>query len=254
MVERLEVVVPDEVTSRLAQMASESGNTREQLIAKALSLFLECTAGWRKSGPAECRMDSALFRTSYILLWMLTGVAFLLWFAVIRQIGVLHMRLGPRGGYAVEDGPEPGSLVPQIQLKAADDSDVTFPAAEGETLALILSTSCPLCEVVANAAASLIRRKDTLRTVMLIPEDSSPAITRFADGHTLPRSLVVPFPRAAAFLNVETTPMAILLDNGGRVVSKALINSLEQLELFLVESLAEHEVSSDTALLQLDGY
>ena len=88
----------------------------------------------------------AAFAVQWVLLVAL-GIAVV---ALARQLGTLHLRLGPLGALEIDDeGPPLGEGLAPIQATADDGSRVTLggPAAVPR-IALFVSEHCPICAAV----------------------------------------------------------------------------------------------------------
>lgn len=179
-----------------------------------------------------------LFWTVGIGVLALTNALFLvLLLSFARELGVILVRLGPAVPRVGPEGPAVGSAI----------GDVDYPGLEGEVfhvgpnksgrkLVVFVAPACPSCVDLAPA----------LRTVAIHYRDrvTVSAITA-----------VQPTTRDAAFvrelgplvrygfeptllnrLNIPGTPYALLLDADNVVLSKGVVNNLEQVEsLFSVQ-------------------
>ena len=64
---------------------------------------------------------------SYVVLWLLVLVLMVVVVALARQIGTLHLRLGPRGALEMdEEGPQLGEMLPDHRVADADGAMLRF--------------------------------------------------------------------------------------------------------------------------------
>src|SRR5918999_4053412 len=89
---------------------------------------------------------------SYAVLWILVVVLCVVVVALARQIGTLHMRLGPRGALEMDDeGPPLGEAPEPIDTVAADGATVTIGGPGEGQLVMFVSPSCNMCREVLPA-------------------------------------------------------------------------------------------------------
>jgi hypothetical protein len=143
---------------------------------------------------------------AFVALWLLVGVLALVVVALARQIGTLHLRLGPRGALEVDvEGPPLGEAPPSIRARAADGSALLLGGPGSMRLVLFSSPTCPVCEEVApgiGPAASAAR---------MIPQ-----VLHDSDAERL--------------YEVPGTPFLLVMDELGVVRAKGTVNNLEQVE------------------------
>jgi hypothetical protein len=149
---------------------------------------------------AAPRLGEAFWEASYAVLWLAVVALVVLVLSLYRQVGVLHLRLGPRGALEEEgEGPELGA-------------PVEHPAVPPGRAALVAFTSagCPVCHQIVPGLR-VLERDPALAVVHAAYEDD--------DG-----------PELHAAFDVPGTPYAVYLDAMGVVRAKGTVNTLEQLE------------------------
>lgn len=165
---------------------------------------------------------------SYMVLWALVVALCLVVVALARQIGTLHLRLGPRGALEVDsEGPPIGEAVAPLELTAIDDRNVTIGRRGEASLLLFVSPGCHVCEQVlpsVDAVASAGR----LTPYVVTDVDKEETALAFGGGDL--RAPVVPGLQAAQRYEVPGTPYVIVLDDYGVVRAKGTVNNLEQVE------------------------
>ncbi len=145
---------------------------------------------------------AAAFATQWLLLVALALVVV----ALARQVGTLHLRLGPRGALEIDtEGPALGEAPAPMPGTDARGSRVLVGGPGPGRLVLFSSPTCPICEEIApgiDVAASLAGM-----TSMVLHD---PALERAYD--------------------VPGTPFLLVFDELGIVRAKGTVNNLEQVE------------------------
>jgi hypothetical protein len=142
----------------------------------------------------------------FVVQWLLLAVLTVVVVALARQIGVLHLRLGPLGALEADDeGPEIGSAPPVADARAFDGTTTLVGGPGPERLLAFVSPTCPICE-------------------QLLP--SLPAAA--AAAGLVPQ--VVSDPVLEGTYDVPGVPFVVVLDGAGVVRAKGTVNSLEQIE------------------------
>lgn len=165
---------------------------------------------------------------SYVVLWVVVAVLCATTVALARQVGLLHLRLGPRGALELDDeGPALGRALDPVRATELSGDAITI-AARGEAqLLLFVSPGCPVCDQVLPAAAALGRGGE-LAPYVLVDADAAEAATML-EVRRVPAP-VVAAAQLARDLEVPGTPYALVLDREGIVRAKGTVNNLEQVE------------------------
>jgi hypothetical protein len=138
--------------------------------------------------------------------WVLLLTLALIVVALARQVGTLHLRLGPRGALEIDtEGPELGEAPPPSNARSSDGSDIVVGGPGSRRLVLFSSPTCIVCREVAPS----------------IPASAS------ASGLV---PMVLHDPAAERDWNVPGTPYLVVLDELGVVRAKGTVNNLEQVE------------------------
>jgi methylamine dehydrogenase accessory protein MauD len=146
--------------------------------------------------------------------------------ALARQIGVLHLRLGPRGALEIdEEGPELGETPEVVHLRDTEGRLVTIGGPGDGQLVLFVSPECSLCRTVLPSLSV------AARAAGLEPRVVVDAPTAGDAGRDVAREVpVVLEPPLAAAYRVPGTPYVVALDSSGVVRAKGTVNNLEQME------------------------
>ncbi|HZF45633.1 MAG TPA: methylamine dehydrogenase accessory protein MauD [Sphingomonadaceae bacterium] len=189
----------------------------------------------------------SLLIASNVLLWIAVVALSFLILALGRQIGLLHERLAPVGALATKQGPQAGEQAPRMpgHLIGGGTIDIGGPLAQGALrLLLFVAPSCPICKKLIPIALD-VARDENVELVFVgdeDPDEQRAMIERFGlGGHSF-----VNGPEVGMAFAVAKLPHAVLLDAGGRVAARGLVNSREHLESLLV--------SHETGVTDLQTY
>jgi len=186
-------------------------------------------------------MNEALL-VSNVLLWIAVVVLAVVVLALTRQIGLLHERVAPAGALAVERGPQVGEGVPRRSLPTLAGGVLELGGSDPDdrrTLLFFLSPTCPVCRTLLPTLKR-IAREETPSLRLVLASDGPPGEHRaFAAEHGLSASGYLLSRELGLAFEVARLPFAVLLDAGGVVRAKGLVNTREHLEsLFEAERLA----------------
>lgn len=165
---------------------------------------------------------------SYAVLWVLVIVLGVMVVALARQIGTLHLRLGPRGALEMDDeGPPLGEVPPPVESTAIDGTPVTVGGPGRSQLLMFVSPGCLVCDRVLPSVPVVARAGD-FEGVVITDVDAHETTAAFGStGGPLP---IVPSPRLMQSYSVPGTPYVVILDDKGVVRAKGTVNNLEQME------------------------
>src|SRR2546426_1756867 len=129
--------------------------------------------------------------------------------ALARQIGTLHLRLGPRGALEIDvEGPPLGEAPEPIELSTGDGATVSIGRPGAPQLVLFVSPDCPACRDVLPSVGTAAR-SGGLSPIVVI-EDGP-------EGQLGVRAAAPVARSGDAFhaYNVPGTPFAVVLDAMG---------------------------------------
>ncbi len=149
---------------------------------------------------------SGWWTAAFVAQWVLLLVLCVVVVALARQVGTLHLRMGPRGALEIDtEGPALGEILPPVDALDADGAPLVLGGAGKRRLVLFSSPTCMVCREVAPALPVVARAGD------LVPQ-------------------VVHDPDAERVFEVPGTPFLLVLDELGIVRAKGTVNNLEQME------------------------
>lgn len=164
---------------------------------------------------------------SYVVLWLLVAALAVVVVALARQIGTLHLRLGPRGALEIDTEGPPLDEAPPIFETSDVAGRPTVIGGPGHALLLLFaSPGCMVCEEVLPALQPVSAAAGARPYVV---SDLDPDEARLAFGEGLPAPLVAS-PELTRAYDVPGTPFVVFLDELGVVRAKGTPNNLEQLE------------------------
>lgn len=149
---------------------------------------------------------SGWWAAAFVMQWILLAVLGVVVVALARQIGVLHLRLGPLGALEVDDeGPPLGEAPPARSARDRAGVAVHVGGAGRQRLLAFVSETCPICERVL------------------------PSLPAAADAFGLELQVVSDRELERAY-GVPGVPFVVVFDELGVVRSKGTVNTLEQVE------------------------
>jgi methylamine dehydrogenase accessory protein MauD len=163
---------------------------------------------------------------SYVVLWCLVVVLCVVVIALARQIGTLHLRLGPRGALEVDDeGPPLGEAPAILDGTDSNGESVTIGGPGRGQFLLFVSPTCKVCDEVLPALPVVA---EAARLEPLIVTDGTAGLQLLLDKRA--PAPVVAAPEATRSYMIPGTPYAVVLDVRGVVRAKGTVNNLEQME------------------------
>jgi hypothetical protein len=149
---------------------------------------------------------SGWWAAAFVAQWLLVVVLAAVVVALARQVGTLHLRLGPRGALEVDsEGPVLGEAPPAMPAVDDDGRRVLVGGPGPVRLVLFSSATCSICREVAPGTG----------------------VAASAAGLT---PMILHDPDLERAYDVPGTPFLLLLDGAGVVRAKGTVNNLEQVE------------------------
>jgi methylamine dehydrogenase accessory protein MauD len=171
---------------------------------------------------------SGWWAVSYAALWILVGVLCIVVVALARQIGTLHLRLGPRGALEMDDeGPALGEGRPPVTGQDLEGNVVTVGGRGSEQVLLFVSPGCMVCEQVMPSIGAVAEATGKRPLVLTDLDDVE---TRLAFQHKRVAAPIVASGESFRTYEVPGTPYVVVLDDHGVVQAKGTVNNLEQME------------------------
>jgi methylamine dehydrogenase accessory protein MauD len=178
-------------------------------------------------------MDPLL--VSHLALWAVVVLLLVAVLALARQVGVLHERVAPMGALMMDTGPKVGDTAPRLDLVGLGGEAVAVGAPSGpvSTLLFFLSPTCPVCRKLLPLLRSL-RGAERRHLLVVLASDGVPAEhLAYRKKQAIEDLPYVLSSELGMTFRVAKLPYAVLIDGGGIVRAKGLVNSREQLESLL---------------------
>lgn len=165
---------------------------------------------------------------SYIALWVLVVGLCVVVVALARQIGTLHLRLGPRGALEIDDeGPTLDEGVIPIEAGDLEGRTITIGGHGRSQLLVFVSPGCRVCDVILGSLRAVA---DATRISPLVVTDLDAEETLLQFARKQVRAPVAASIEAFHAYSVPGTPYIVVTDPMGIVRAKGTVNNLEQME------------------------
>jgi methylamine dehydrogenase accessory protein MauD len=170
---------------------------------------------------------------SNVIAWIAIVVLAGILLAVVRQLGVLHERIAPAGALMLAKGLKVGEAVPQVVADDLDGRPQVIGGARPVGRAMLLmfvSPSCPVCKsLLPVLRSSSIAERDWLDLVLASDGDVAGQREFVASQRLNGFPYIVSAPLGMAY-QVSRLPFAVLIDAGGILRARGIVNSREHLE------------------------
>jgi methylamine dehydrogenase accessory protein MauD len=181
---------------------------------------------------------------SQVVLWSIVAVLVLAVLALARQVGILYERIAPIGALITDSGPKIGDVSPIFHLTDLMNSPLSIGGpAEISTLVFFLSPTCPVCKKLLPILRHIQTvERDWLR-VVLASDGEFPEHMAFYQKAQLTEFQYALSSELGMAYRVSRLPYGVLIDEQGRIRSKGLVNSREQIEsLFTAKELGVESI------------
>lgn len=166
-----------------------------------------------------------------VLQMLVTGCLAVIVVSLVRQFGIIALRLNPSAGMDTEEGPGPGSELPAQSVSLLGGGTFQFAGERAQPLITVfLSPDCTICNAVADHVVTLM--SDYANELdLLVVVHATPRVAReYVRDHrfeSLPVALKQNFPSNHG---ISTTPFALAITAEGTVAGRGVPNALEHLE------------------------
>lgn len=165
---------------------------------------------------------------SYAVLWLLVVALCFVVVALARQIGTLHLRLGPRGALEIDDeGPPLDEAPPIVEARDLRGELVTIGGAGPQRLLMFVSPGCMVCDRVLPSL-NVVAASAGLDPYVVSDVDAHESTAAF--GGRAGDLRIVPAPELMQSYAIPGTPYLVVMDAKGLVRAKGTVNNLEQME------------------------
>jgi methylamine dehydrogenase accessory protein MauD len=177
-------------------------------------------------------MTEALI-VSNTLLWIVVLALCAIVLALVRQIGVLHERIAPAGALMLKRGLKIGEPAPTLALADLDGRAVavgTTNASARSMLLVFVSPTCPVCKTLLPVLKSSRLSEAGWLEIVLASDGAEEEQRRFIAAHGLKDFPYLVSTTLGMAFQVDRLPFAALVDEGGILRARGIINSREHLE------------------------
>jgi methylamine dehydrogenase accessory protein MauD len=178
----------------------------------------------------------------------------LLVIVLVRQLGLLHRRFAPTGARMIDSGPEIGDQAPEVEGIDLQGRRLRIGGARAkQQLLMFVSPTCSNCTNLMPAVKALQKSEGTDLDITLITLAGDETSNReFAARHKLMNIPYLISGDIGLSYRVFVSPYGVLLDRGGKVQAKGIVNNLEHLESLLNAADVGHE-SFDSWVRELEA-
>ncbi len=186
---------------------------------------------------------------SNALLWVaVVSMGVVIW-ALVRQIGVLHVRLAPVGALVTGNQLRAGDAAPVFNVADLGGTFIQIGGAQPggvHTLLFFLSPTCQVCKTLLPAIKSIAQRERSWLQAVLASDGPRAPHEALVREHGLEKFPYLLSMELGMGFRVSQLPYAVLMDGEGVIRAQGLVNSREHLESLFeanergVASLQEH--------------
>ncbi len=184
-------------------------------------------------------MSGSVWIVSYVLLWLAVLVLGFSVVALLRQVGVLHLRVAPMGVHFAGEGPELDMPAPAVAglgtgsgTEGDAGNDVLDYSDAQHTVLAFTSPGCEICQVLKPDLSRLDRAYDDVRFEFVDHAEHPEIFGRF---------------------KVRSTPYLVAVDQHGLVRARGVANTIDQVEEMLAEVLAASAGSASLRVSATDA-
>lgn len=176
---------------------------------------------------------SGVFLAAFALQWLAILVLAVMMVALLRQVGLLHERLGPVGALTLPGGPQVGDVAPRFDLPSLNGGTVQVGGVDADgrsTLIFFLSPTCPVCKSMLPVLLSMAKESGGAIRLVLASDGDEDKQRHMIGQERLDAYPFVLSTDLGIAHGVGKLPYAVLLDAEGKIAAKGLINNREHVE------------------------
>lgn len=182
-------------------------------------------------------MVSEIWMALLVVLWGVVLVMGFLLAGALREVGLLHLRLGADPGPLITDAGLPrGTAAPNFLARFADSRDIFDSSKGGKTrLLMFLTSTCVACRQVIPHLNEFAITHPELEVLAICSGVEEACVKLARASHLRVPLLLDESSEISSLFQVMYTPFAYLLSPGGEVVLRGVANDWRQLEGLLKE-------------------
>ena len=151
--------------------------------------------------------------------------------SLVRQLGVIAIRLNPSAGMQTDDGPGPGTELVAQEVPLLGSGFVSVGGQRPRpSLVVFLSPDCGICNTVAEHVKVLAREYSETLDLMIVLSTTPRVGREYVRDHGFEKLPVVLKQNFPANYGIHTTPYALAVTREGTAAGRGVPNALEHLE------------------------
>jgi methylamine dehydrogenase accessory protein MauD len=175
---------------------------------------------------------SGWWLVSYVVLWALSAATLVVLLVVLRQLGLIYVRLGGGAPRGLEEGPPLGAIIAPFE-EAEDETGVALPFPDPEAPLNLLVFASPHCAICKEVLGDVERAASGAGAAAMVVSEGGQEENRRLRALAGRGVRFTTSPSRQRILSVETFPYAIVTDGEGMVLDKATVNGPRDLETLL---------------------
>ena len=179
---------------------------------------------------------STTFLATYLVLWALFLLQSFVILLLLRQVGVLHLRIGPAGARVLPVGPEIGQPITPFSLVDMDNRYQAIQISDSmskDVMLIFVTPGCANCASLMAALKPLVRQSKDATVWAIVGFGGIDNCRSFRTTQSLNFLLFAYDPPARKQYRVNLSPYAVRIRKDGLTISKGLVNQIEHLESVL---------------------
>jgi methylamine dehydrogenase accessory protein MauD len=176
---------------------------------------------------------------SYLMLWIVVGLLSFIVIGLLRQLGLIQLRLGPDPGVLItKEGLDRGTQAPAFSAADVRTREVIQLASfRGRRVLLVFVTpTCVACRQLSQHLNDVARQRQGEFAVVTVCHGSEETCREFAGAYRLNSPVLLdPLNAIGESFDVQMTPFAFLLGEDGVVRLRGVVNSWPQLDALVEE-------------------
>ena len=173
-----------------------------------------------------------------VALFVVVLVQGVLLVGLLREVGLIQVRIGPSFAMSNEEGPPVGSTAPVVTLNTEVGGEAIIGGMRSKAqLLAFISPGCGTCHALVGPLGLIGRSESDILDVVAVCAGQDEDCREFF--RPVRDSVIVVNDRDASIrseFNVQGSPFALVVDKNGVVGESGVVNNLQQIE-FLLRSL-----------------
>lgn len=157
-------------------------------------------------------------------------------YATVRQVGILHQRVGPAGALQISNAVKVGEKSPEFQLESLGGGEITLGVASVDSrssLVMFVALDCPVCAKLMPAIKAIAKNESQWLDVVFASDGDMIRQLEYYRDNGLDDFPFVLSPELGMTYEVGKLPYGVVLDENGYVASQGLCNTREHIESLL---------------------